>query len=206
MRCRSNTKGQDSHGRPPSGAYRRVRSSPGIRPPPVRDGRCVTSADEHDILSAELRTLRENGLALHYRIERADRRIAIAKQLAMSRLHGAIVLSTSCGHKTQERARSALLTRLLPTLEHAEHVNDVVLESRGGGDRHDRRTRDRLRRSHRITAALRIAHAPKNEPLLWPADWVASAFVAAAHHGEVEPWDVLSRAVPIDVIELPSSQ
>src|SRR5581483_8763540 len=114
-------------------------------------------------------------------------------------LHGAILLTTATTNTGQEAARRALLCELLPRLEHVERVHQVVLESRAGGDRHDRRTRDRLRQSRQITAALRIDHGPKALPLLWPADWIASAYVAAHHHDDRGPWEIISSAHLIEV-------
>lgn len=78
----------------------------------------------------------------------------------------------------------------------------MIFETRGGGDRYDRRTRDRLRRSHRLTAGLRMDHADKNTPLLWPADWVASAYVAAQHHTERQPWELINAAHVIELVKV----
>lgn len=143
--------------------------------------------------------MQETELPLHYRTERLERRVAVAEALARIPLHGAILLTTSSSNTGQEQARTRLLCNLLPRLEHVEGVHQVVLESRAGGDRHDRRTRDRLRRSHQVTAKLRIDHAGKALPLLWPADWIASAYVAAHHHDEREPWDIMNSAHLIEI-------
>ncbi len=140
---------------------------------------------------------------LHFYEEKADRRLEIARALAGAPLHGAIVLTTCSTNSTQEQARARVMCALLPKLEHLEGVSHVVVESRAGGDRHDRRVRDRLRRSRRITGALVLDHAGKSEAMLWPADFVASSYVAAHHHGEWEPWDILNRTHPIEVIEVP---
>jgi hypothetical protein len=37
-----------------------------------------------------------------------------------------------------DRARRNILGRLLPRLQHTEHVSQVVVESWAGGDKHDR--------------------------------------------------------------------
>lgn len=114
-------------------------------------------------------------------------------------LDGAILLTTSTTKTGQEAARRALLCELLPRLEHAERVRHVIMETRAGGDKHDRRTFYELRRSHRITAGFRVDHAPKTTPLLWPADWIASSYVAAHHHDETTPWKIINDAYVIDV-------
>lgn len=137
---------------------------------------------------------------LHFRTEGPDRRLLVAEAIASAALHGAILLTTITTNTRQESARRALMCELLPRLEHVERVHRVVIESRAGGDRHDRRTRDRLRRSRQITAALRINHGPKSLPLLWPADWLASAYVAAHHHDDRGPWKIMSDAHVIDVM------
>jgi hypothetical protein len=129
--------------------------------------------------------------------------VPIARTIAAVPLHGAIVLTTCTTNKGQEEARARLMCTLLPRLEHLERVGQVVVESRAGGDRYDRRVRERLRRSRRITGALTLDHAGKAEPMLWPADFVASSYVAAYHHGEREPWDILNQAHPIEVIAVP---
>lgn len=74
---------------------------------------------------------------------------------------------------------------------------------RSGGDRHDRRTIDRLRRSRRITTQMRISHGGKaDEPLTGIADFVLGAYVACGYHGEPDPWSVINTAHAITVTEL----
>ncbi|MGA6090959.1 hypothetical protein [Amycolatopsis sulphurea] len=36
-------------------------------------------------------------------------------------------------------------------------------------------------------------------PLLWPADWIASAYVAAHHHDDRGPWEIINSAHLIEV-------
>ncbi|MCK2236357.1 MULTISPECIES: hypothetical protein [unclassified Crossiella] len=64
------------------------------------------------------------------------------------------------------------------------------------------RTADRLRKTHRLTAELRLDHAGKDLALLWLADFVASSYVAATRHGELKPWEIINAAHPIEVTEL----
>jgi len=90
---------------------------------------------------------------------------------------GAIVVTrmtaSTAGH-LQERARVRLLSELLPRLEHTERVSRVVIESRAGADKHDRRSRDRLRRSQHLTGGLHVDHLTKRADCrLWLADFVA---------------------------------
>jgi hypothetical protein len=88
-------------------------------------------------------------------------------------------------------------------LQHEESITCVIVESRGGSDSLDRRTVGRLRRSRHLTNALKVDHLPKAEdPLLWIPDFVAGCGIGAQHHGETEPWKVLTEAHMIDVRDL----
>ncbi|MCO1576980.1 hypothetical protein M8C13_14575 [Crossiella sp. SN42] len=103
----------------------------------------------------------------------------------------------------QERARASLLAALLPESQHREGVSRVCIESRAGSDKHDRRTRDRLRRSRRIDAAMRVDHVGKDgDPLLWLPDQIAGFFVAAEFHGEPDAWQLVNKDQLIDVRNL----
>jgi hypothetical protein len=161
----------------------------------------LTSLCDHPSIKAQLTALRLGDRFLHYYDELPERRLLIAKVISQLPLHGGIVLITSSGNTGQEHARCRLMTQLLPRLEHVEQASEVIIESRAGGDRHDRRTRDRLRRSRKISAGLRVDHAGKTEPMLWLADFVASAYVGARYHGDMEPWDILNGSHTIDVID-----
>ncbi len=163
----------------------------------------LSSPEDYERIISSLTALQiAPDIPLHFRTERPERRIAVAKAIAQAPLHGAILLTTGTGNAWQEQARARLLCKLLPRLEHIERVQHVVMESRAGGDRHDRRTRDRLRRSRHITAALRVDHANKATPMLWPADWIASAYVSAHHHGAGEPWQIINSAHPVEITEV----
>lgn len=121
--------------------------------------------------------------------------------LAYLPLHGAIVVTTVTANTHQERARARLLTYLLPRLEHTEHVERVVLESRARSDKHDVRTRDRLRRSRSLSTGLRMDHERKTaEPMTWVADFVVSSYMAAQYHAEMGPWKIISDAHVIEVM------
>jgi hypothetical protein len=96
-----------------------------------------------------------------------------------------------------------LLTALLPRLQHVEHVRRVIIESRGGSDKLDRRTRDRLRRSRSITAALHIDHIRKqDDERLWLPDFIAGSYIGAVSDAGPEPWKILSESHLIEVIPL----
>jgi hypothetical protein len=84
-------------------------------------------------------------------------------------------------------------------------VAHVVVESRGGSDKWDRRTRERLRRSHQITSAVRVDHARKRaDGRLWLADFVAgAAYFGALVHGDTEPWTIVEAARMIEVVTIP---
>jgi hypothetical protein len=162
----------------------------------------LTSREDHALIVRALTSLRLGDRALHYYDEIPERRLLIAKLISQLPLHGGILLTTSTGNAGQERARCQLMACLLPRLEHAERVGEVIIESRAGGDRHDRRTRDRLRRSRKISGEFRVGHAEKSLPLLWLADFVASAYVGARYHGDLEPWNVITGAHIIDIIDV----
>ncbi|MCO1579567.1 hypothetical protein M8C13_27830 [Crossiella sp. SN42] len=141
-------------------------------------------------------------LPLHFRGESQDRRVMIAQATAGAPALGAIMVTTATTDSEQEKARARLLCELLPRLQHVERVRHVVLESRAGGDRFDRRTDERLRKTHRLTADLRLDHAGKQLAMLWIADFVASSYVAATRHGELKPWEIINGAHPIEITEL----
>lgn len=117
-------------------------------------------------------------------------------------LHGAVMATISTTDSGQEKARARLLCELLPRLQHVEQVGHVVLESRAGGDRFDRRTLNRLRMARRVGTELRMDHAGKEVAMLWTADFVASSYVAATRHSEPKPWEILNAAHPIEITEL----
>jgi hypothetical protein len=143
---------------------------------------------------------------LHYYEETPARRVAIAKAIAALPLTGAIVvtrMSASTAGHLQERARVRLLSELLPRLEHTERVSRVVIESRAGADKYDRRTRDRLRRSKHLAGGLYVDHLTKRaDRRLWLADFVAGAYIGAELYAEAEPWEVIGAAHMIEVITL----
>jgi len=148
---------------------------------------------------ARLRSLLMPGRPfLYHHGETPARRRAIAEALAQLPLHGGIVVTTDI---LQERARARLLTYLLPRLEHMEHAGRVVLESRARSDKHDVRTRDRLRRSRSLSAKLWMDHETKTAELMtWVADFVVSSYMAAQHHGEQGPWSIISDAHVIEIV------
>jgi hypothetical protein len=129
--------------------------------------------------------------------------VSLAKAIAELPLDGGLIVMDSTTEQAQERTRARLLAELLPRLHHIERVGQVVLESRAMSDKHDRRTRDRLRQSRKITSELRVEHARKaHAPLVWLPDFVAGAFLAARYHAEPEPWNILSAAHAVEVIHL----
>ncbi|MGH3899653.1 MAG: hypothetical protein ACRDTA_15705 [Pseudonocardiaceae bacterium] len=165
-------------------------------------GAVLLSADQHGASVATLRSLLlpARPFLRHYD-ETPARRTAIAGVLAQLPLHGAIVVTTVTDNTFQERARGRLLTYLLPRLEHMEHTGRVVLESRARSDKHDVRTRDRLRRSRSLSAGLHVDHENKTaEPMTWVADFVVSSYLAAQQHGEQGPWEIVSDAHVIDIV------
>lgn len=157
------------------------------------------------ISAALLRLLVPGRSFLHHYDEPERRRIAIAEAVAEVPLDGAIILTETTSDREQERARAQLLAELLPRLEHAESVDRVVIESRQVGDKHDRRTRDRLRQSRRITGTFRVDHVGKQagDPMVWLPDFLIGSYLAAQHHDQAEPWKLLTEAHVIDVVHSP---
>lgn len=134
---------------------------------------------------------------LHHYDETSERRAKLAERISSLPLTGALVVARTASDTSQEAARRKLLSWLLPHLEHVELVDQVVIESRGGSDRLDRRTRDRLRRSRRITTSLRVDHTRKHdEPRLWLADFVAGSWASATYRSEGGTWSILCAARP----------
>lgn len=90
-------------------------------------------------------------------------------------------------------------------LQHVEHASRVIIESRGGSDKHDRRTRDRLRRSRSITAAFHVDHARKqDDERLWLPDFIAGSYIGAVSDAGSEPWKIVSESHLTEVIPLDS--
>jgi hypothetical protein len=78
------------------------------------------------------------------------------------------------------------------------------VESRAGGDKHDRRTRDHLIRSRTISSDMRVAHVAKvGDELLWLADFLVSTYTTAVVHGQTEQWAILDAAHVIGVVTDP---
>ncbi|MFB9428227.1 hypothetical protein [Streptoalloteichus tenebrarius] len=162
----------------------------------------LSGAEDEAALRSGIRSLLLPGQEyLHHYNEGAKRRIEIAYALAEFDFHGAVLVTRVTGNNHQEPARARLLGWLLPRLQHTERVDHVLIESRHGGDKHDRRTVRLLQRSHQITSQLTIHHLRKRaDERLWVADFVMGAYVSAHLHGEGEPWEVLTNAHVIDVV------
>lgn len=81
----------------------------------------------------------------------------------------------------------------------------MIIESRGGSDKHDRRTRDRLRRSRSITAILQVDHARKqDDERLWLPDFIAGSYIGSVSDAGSEPWKIVSESHFTEVIPLDS--
>ncbi|MCS7482366.1 hypothetical protein ACFFQW_20185 [Umezawaea endophytica] len=165
----------------------------------------LTCTDTHPIIADALTsTLLPTRTYLHHYDETSDRRLMIAKIISELPLDGALIVMETTTAQRQERARTRLLSQLLPRLQHEQHVRHVVLESRSGSDRHDRRTLDRLRRSRVVSAELRMDHVKKGESaLVWLPDFVAGAYFAARYHDQPEPWELITTAHAVDVLTFP---
>jgi hypothetical protein len=164
----------------------------------------LTSAADHAEIAAQLGGLLLPGRAfLHHYDETPERRIKIANTIAALPLHGAVIAVAETGEQAQERARARLMAWLLPRLQHAEQVQHVIIERREGGDKHDRRVLDRLRRSRTVSGALHMDHAAKSASApLWIADFVVGSYFAASHHGDGASWQIISATQVIDVVTI----
>jgi hypothetical protein len=163
-----------------------------------------TSADETALRAGLRATLLPTQDHLHHREEGTKRRIEVATAIAELEFAGAVVVTRTTTNTQQEAARARLLTWLLPHLQHVEHVDQVVIESRHTNDKHDLRTGTRLRHSHRIFPEMRILHVRKRgDERLWLADFLVGSYLAALIHNEPEPWQILTEAHVIDVMAEP---
>ncbi|MFI9380990.1 hypothetical protein [Kutzneria sp. NPDC052558] len=163
-----------------------------------------TSSDETALRTGLRATLLPHQDHLHHREEGAKRRIEVATTIAELSFTGAVVVTRTTTNTQQEAARARLLTWLLPHLQHVEHVDRIIFESRHTGDQHDRRTGRWLRQSHRITAQMRIDHERKRgDERLWLADFLVGSYLAAQLHNDPEPWEIITSAHVIDVITDP---
>ena len=141
---------------------------------------------------------------LHFYDESPKRRLQIAESLADLPFTGALLVTDETTDTEQERMRRRLLGWLLPRLQHTESVDHTIVESRGGGDKHDRRTRDHLIKSRQVSSAMRVTHVLKHhDELLWVADFVVSSYTTALLHDQPDPWLTLNAAHAIDVITDP---
>lgn len=165
----------------------------------------LTEESDHPLLRKRLRSLLlPEQTHLHQHDESFDRRMEIVREIAELPFTGAIVATTDTTATEQERARRRIFSWLLPRLQHAERVDRVVVESRAGGDKHDRRTRDRLLKSRMIDSAMRVTHRPKiGDELLWLADFLVSTYTTAVVHNQTAQWDILDAAHVIEVITDP---
>ncbi|RJQ78441.1 hypothetical protein D5S17_12870 [Pseudonocardiaceae bacterium YIM PH 21723] len=166
-------------------------------------GAVITDSADHSEIDAALRSLLLPGRDwLHHYEETEQRRLAIAKVIMALPVVGVLIVSQQTPNAQQEAARAGLLCRLLPRLEHVENVRSVVIERRRGGDKHDRKVRDRLRRSRQISGGLRVDHADKDAAAeLWLADFLLGSLVSATHHDQPEAWEMLCESHVIDVVD-----
>ncbi|MFE1957657.1 hypothetical protein [Streptomyces sp. NPDC059479] len=128
---------------------------------------------------------------LHWRDESAKRQATIAQAIArLDALHLIVVRNGSAG-ESSERRRRKCLERMACELSH-RGVTRITAESREAKqNERDMKVFDVLRSSQTISSNLRLFHEPgPAEPVLWIADAVAGAYVAArtgtpAHFAEL---------------------
>lgn len=168
-------------------------------------GAVLSTGEQEAVLKKVLReALLPGEDHLHWREEQPGRRLELARLISGCELIGAIVVARGVtANRKQESARRAIMTYLLPVLQHQEATDQVVIESRHQGDAHDKRTVNRLRQNRTITGRMHIDYLRKREDeRLWIADALVGAFVGARIHQEEEPWAILGAAHCIEVYEL----
>lgn len=145
--------------------------------------------------------------AVHFYDLPQKRRLDVVRLVAELPWEAALVVCQLTVRTRQERARARILANALPRLQVLEGVTAVRLESRARGDRHDVRTRARLRGSRSLGDALQLEHVAKDrDELLWLADLVVGAFGAHERRGFSEPWELFDEARPIEVTWLPADR
>lgn len=165
----------------------------------------LTEETDHPLLRKRLRSLLLPGQThLHQHDESFERRMQIVREMAELPFTAAVIVTIDTTASELERARRRILGWLLPRLQHSEGVDQVVVESRAGGDKHDRRTRDHLIRSRAIGSQMRVTHLPKvGDELLWLADFLVSTYTTAVVHNETAQCKILDAAHVIDVVTNP---
>lgn len=131
-------------------------------------------------------------------------RLSVARSVAELDWEAALIVVQLTSNRRQEQTRRRILTSALPRLEHVERVTTLLLESRAKGDRHDRRTLDRLRGSRTLGAGLMVQHVDKaSDPLTWLADIVVGAILAKVARRDEDAWQALDDARLLEVTWLP---
>src|SRR5260370_20166626 len=102
---------------------------------------------------------------VHWRVERPERRVLIARTLATMPITCVAAVTTYTQSTRIERARRQCLSRLLPELQH-RNTTAAKLESRGTElDHRDRQLLTGLRKSNLISGQLAIPWGqPSGEP------------------------------------------
>lgn len=165
----------------------------------------VTDESQRAAVRDILRQLavRERLAQLHFAEENRARRVALAKHIADLELTGSIVVTQTSARSKLEQCRSRLLVAAAASLQQVERVEQLVIESRNQADKNDRKTVDVAQARRQLTGQLHVDFARKSEdPLLWVADVIASAFTAAEKGGDPEPWRLLNETQIIDVRRL----
>lgn len=162
----------------------------------------VTDERQRTVARETLRSLAHHDRLsqFHFADESVPGRVALAKQIADLELLGSVVVSQTSARTKLEQCRSRLLVRAAVSLQHSETVSRLVIESRNQADKNDRKAMDVARAQRRLSGNLQVDFVRKSEdPLLWVADVIASAFTAAVKGADSEPWQVLNRSQLIEV-------
>ena len=159
----------------------------------------VVFGTEADRIRASLLAIeRDLGFALHYgELRSRARRIAVVDAIVLLPDWDGYLFETArpvdFRRRSEHAIRAAILAEAFPTLEVDAGVGSIVLESRamvtdvaGVIDTKDLDVLRHVHKSGRVSGALQIGHAPKNEAILAIADVIAGArgdFICGADRG-----------------------
>lgn len=139
----------------------------------------VVAPDDADKARTEMQgLLRRRQRRLHWRIEKPDRREAIIETIGRIGPQSVVYVAQPVAKGKQERARSKCLQKTLWDLA-GWGVTEVLIESRGAGDKRDKQSISYARRDGLPSTVRCEFGSPLREPLLWMPDAIAG--VTAAH-------------------------
>lgn len=155
-------------------------SVPGIDDDVYLMGAIIATPANAPVLGEAMRDLLLPGQKkVHWHGDQPSRHDAVIDVVSALPLEAVVVVRQGPKTDKDDRRRRKVLEALAPALDGLGCV-DLTLESRGSrADKRDREMLDALRARQRVDR-LRLTHAPgPSDPLLWVADAVVGAVVAA---------------------------